>query len=628
MDMPSPALRDTDGQSSASAVVDVLRIVTCGSVDHGKSSVLGRLLFEAKAIPEDQLRALEADSRNRGVEGGLDYALLFDGLEAEREQGITIDVAYRYFSVRGRRFILADSPGHEQYTRNMATAASTADLALIVVDASLGLMPQTKRHTYIFALLGVRSVLLVVNKMDLIDYDEQRFVAIADAYSGLAREVGLEAVQCIPVSALKGDNIAVRSANTAWYARSTLLEYLTTTLPAEEASYGPFRLPVQRVVRPSAAFRGYSGLVCSGTIAVGDAVSIQPSGRATRIATIFSADGEAQSAGTGKAVTVTLADEIDISRGDLICAGAAPLVADQFAAHLIWMDERPLLPGRQYLMKSGTRTVRAAVSTLKHRVNINTFEAQSATSLHLNEIGYVNVTTDRLVAVDPYKKLRETGSFILIDPTDNQTVGAGIIEFELRRANNVRWQDLQIGKDVRARLNHQRPCVLWFTGLSGAGKSTIADIVEKRLVDMGRHTYLLDGDNLRHGLNKDLGFTAEARVENVRRVVEVARLFVDAGLIVMASLISPFRAERDMARSLLGEGEFIEIHVATSLEICEQRDPKGLYRRARAGEIPNFTGIGSPYEPPGSPELVLTPNDPATVSADRIIEYLRRNAYI
>lgn len=612
------------------AKIDILRFVTCGSVDHGKSTLIGRLLYDSHLVFEDQLRALEAETNTADIfSGSLDYARLLDGLEAEAEQGITIDVAYRYFAANGRRFIVADAPGHEQYTRNMATAASTSDLALIVVDAGAGLLTQTKRHSYIFALFGISSVVLAVNKMDLVDYDEARFTTVANAYREIAKGLGLQHVQCIPVSALNGDNIAIRSTRMEWYRGPTLIEHLSMINVAAEVEALPFRLPVQSVVRAGGSFRGYSGRITSGTIRIGDSIVVQPSGQISQLARIIGPQGDIDHAIAGQSVTVVLGHDVDVGRGTLICAGAPPFVANQYAAHLLWMDEAELFPGRQYLVRSGTQLARATVSKLKHRVNFNTFESQAATSLRLNEIGSIDLSIDRPMVLDPYRPFRNSGAFILIDPFSNRTAGAGVIQFALRRATNVQWQKLEVSRSTRAGLNQQRPCVLWFTGLSGAGKSTIANLVEAILVKMGRHTYLLDGDNVRHGLNRDLGFTAEARVENVRRVAEVARLFVDAGLIILVSLISPFRAEREMARGLLDTGDFIEIHIATPLEVCERRDPKGLYRRARAGQIPNFTGIDSPYESPESAELVLdTTLLSAEAAAEEIIGFLQQRAYI
>jgi len=603
----------------------VLRFITCGSVDDGKSTLIGRLLFDSKMLFDDQLATLESDSKVHGTTGGaLDFALLLDGLQAEREQGITIDVAYRFFATTDRRFIVADTPGHEQYTRNMATGASTADLAVILVDARKGVLTQTRRHSYIVGLFGIRHVVLAVNKMDLIDFDQVRFTAIVADYEALARDLGLPHVQCIPVSARDGDNVFQGSARMPWYEGPTLMGHLNTVKIGIDVEKAFFRMPVQWVCRPNAEFRGYAGRVVGGIVRPGERVTVYPSGKSTTVARIVTADGDLEQAVPGQSVILTFEDEIDISRGDLLAAGSVPVVADQFSAHLLWMDEEPMLPGRQYLLRAGTRMMRATISTLKHSVNINTLEHLAASHLDLNGIAVVNLGLDRLLACDLYSTNRETGGFILIDPFNNRTVGVGILDFDLRRSSNVPLQKLDVSKVLRARQKGQRPCVLWFTGLSGSGKSTIANLVETRLALMGRHTYLLDGDNLRHGLSRDLGFTAEARVENMCRTMEVARILVDAGLIVLVSLISPFRSERQAARDLLEPGEFIEIHVATPLEECERRDPKGLYQKARSGEIPNFTGIGSPYEPPLSPELTIDTSELSPEQAvTRVVEYLQ-----
>ena len=608
-----------------------LRFITCGSVDDGKSTLVGRLLYDSKLLFEDQLTTLEAESKVYGTTGGdLDFALLVDGLQAEREQGITIDVAYRFFATQRRRFIVADTPGHEQYTRNMATGASNAELAVILVDARKGVTTQTRRHSYILSLFGIRHVVLAVNKMDIVGCSSDRFDAIVAEYRAMMAQLDIPNVQCIPVSARDGDNIFVRSGRMPWYDGPTIMDYLETVDVTGDTQAQAFRLSVQWVNRPNADFRGYSGRVASGTVRAGDLLTVHPSERSSKVARIVTADGDLDRATAGQAVTLVLADEVDVSRGDVLTASdAPPLVSDQFAAHLLWFDDAAMLPGRRYVMKSGSRTLGAVISTLKHKINVDTREHQAATTLHLNEIGYVNLSLDRPLVCEAYRDNRDMGGFILIDAFTHRTVAAGIIDFALRRATNVQWQELDVNKASRGQIKHQRPCVLWFTGLSGAGKSTVANLVDKRLFGLGRHTYMLDGDNLRHGLNRDLGFTLEARVENIRRVAEVGKLFVDAGMIVLVSLISPFRAERQMARALLAAGEFIEIHVATSLAECERRDPKGLYRRARAGEIPNFTGIDSPYEPPEAPELVL---DTGAVSAeaacDRIVSHLREGGYI
>ena len=607
-----------------------LRFVTCGSVDDGKSTLVGRLLYDSKMLLDDQLSALASESKTAGTTGGdLDFALLVDGLQAEREQGITIDVAYRFFATSHRRFIVADTPGHVQYTRNMATGASSADLAVVLIDARKGVISQTRRHTYILGLLGVRHVVLAVNKMDLVGFDADRFTAIAVEYRMIAEQLGIQQVQSIPVVARDGDNIFAASARMPWYAGPTIMTYLETVEVTGDIEAGPLRFPVQWVNRPNAEFRGFCGRVASGTVQLGDDIDVQPSGRRTSIAGIITTSGEQDRATAGQSVTLTLTDEIDVSRGDVLTSGAAPLVSDQLAAHLVWFDDDAMLPGRRYVLKCGSSSTGAVISTLKHRVAIDTLEHQAATTLAANEIGYVNLSLDRPLVCEAYRNNRDLGSFILIDALSHRTAAAGMIDFSLRRATNIRWQTLDVDKSVRARLKQQQPCVLWFTGLSGAGKSTIANLVDRRLTDLGRHTTLLDGDNLRHGISRDLGFTSEARVENIRRVAEIARLFVEAGMIALVSLISPFRSDRDMARGLLEAGEFIEIHVATPLSECERRDPKGLYRRARAGELPNFTGIDQPYETPEAPELLI---DAAVLSpeaaCERIVDYLRDNRYL
>ncbi len=585
----------------------LLRFITCGSVDDGKSTLIGRLLYDSKRLFDDQLAALEKDSRKHGTQGErIDYALLLDGLAAEREQGITIDVAYRYFDTDKRKFIVADCPGHEQYTRNMATGASTADLAVVLVDARKGLLAQTHRHSYIAALLGIRHVVLAVNKMDLVDFDAAVFERIAADYRTLAQRLGIPSVACIPLSALEGDNLTARSARTPWYGGPALLEHLESVQVEGQDAASGLRLPVQWVNRPHQHFRGYAGTIAAGEVRPGDEVVVLPSARRSRVAQVLGPDGEVAVAGAGQAVTLTLADEIDVSRGDVIAAaGDPPEVADQFAAHVLWMADEPLLPGRPYWLKIGARTVGATVTEIKHRVDVNTQEHLAAKRLELNEVGYCNLSLDAPVAFEPYARNRALGGFILVDRYDNGTAGAGTLDFALRRAGNVHWQHLDVDKAARARQKGQVPKVLWFTGLSGAGKSTIANLVDKRLHALGYHAFLLDGDNVRHGLNRDLGFTAEDRVENIRRVAEVARLMTDAGLIVLVSFISPFRAERRMARERFDEGEFIEVFVDVPLDVAEARDVKGLYRKARAGLIPNFTGIDSPYEAPEHPELHL-----------------------
>ena len=585
----------------------LLRFITCGSVDDGKSTLIGRLLHDSKRLFDDQLAALEKDSRKHGTQGErIDYALLLDGLAAEREQGITIDVAYRYFDTDQRKFIVADCPGHEQYTRNMATGASTADLAVVLVDARKGLLTQTHRHSYIVSLLGIRHVVLAVNKMDLVEFDAAVFERIAADYRALAQRLGIAEVTCIPLSALEGDNLSSRSARTPWYAGPALLEHLEQVqVDAQETGVG-LRLPVQWVNRPHQNFRGYAGTIAAGAVKPGDEIIVLPSARRSRVTQVLGADGEVASASAGQAVTLTLADEIDISRGDVIAAGGdPPEVADQFAAHVLWMSDAPLLPGRPYWLKIGARTVSATVTEIKHRIDVNTQEHLAAKRLELNEVGYCNLSLDEPIAFEAYARNRALGGFILIDRYDNTTAGAGTLDFALRRAGNVHWQHVDVDKAARARQKGQAPKVLWFTGLSGAGKSTIANLVDKRLHALGYHSFLLDGDNVRHGLNRDLGFTDEDRVENIRRVAEVARLMADAGLIVLVSFISPFRAERRMARARFDAGEFVEVFVDVPLAVAEARDVKGLYRKARAGLIPNFTGIDSPYEAPEHPELHL-----------------------
>ncbi|HVI25747.1 MAG TPA: sulfate adenylyltransferase subunit CysN [Xanthomonadaceae bacterium] len=604
---------------------DLLRFITCGSVDDGKSTLIGRLLHDTRLLLDDQLAALEADSRRHGTQNGeIDFALLVDGLAAEREQGITIDVAYRFFNTDRRKFIVADCPGHEQYTRNMATGASTADLAVVLVDARKGLLTQTRRHSYIVSLLGIRHVLLAVNKMDLVGYDQGAFDAIADGYRALAAQLGIPHVACIPVSALRGDNMLDRSPAMPWYAGEPLLQHLETVRVERSDRHCGLRMPVQWVCRPDQNFRGFAGTIAAGEAAPGLDVTVLPSGQRTRVARVVTADGDLARAGAGQAVTLTLADEVDVSRGDVIAAaGDPPEVADQFAAHLLWLGTQPLLPGRRYWLKIGTRTVGAQVTEIKHKVDVNTQERLAAKLLELNEVGYCNLYLDQPVPFEAYADNRELGAFILVDRQSNATVGAGTLDFALRRAANIHWQHLEVDKAARARIKGQAPRCVWFTGLSGSGKSTIANLAEKRLLAMGLHTYLLDGDNVRHGLNKDLGFTAEDRVENIRRVAEVARLMVDAGLIVLVSFISPFRAERRLARSLFAEGEFLEVFVDTPLDVAEQRDVKGLYAKARAGRIANFTGISSPYEVPERPELVLdTVAEDAAALAEQLVRRL------
>ncbi|WP_019927531.1 sulfate adenylyltransferase subunit CysN [Nocardia sp. BMG111209] len=605
----------------------MLRFITCGSVDDGKSTLIGRLLYDSKMVFSDHLAELEQDSRTVGTQGGeLDFALLVDGLAAEREQGITIDVAYRFFTTERRKFIVADTPGHEQYTRNMVTGASTADLAVILVDARKGVLTQTRRHSYLVSLLGIRHIVLAVNKLDLLDYSRERFAEIEAEYRGFADSIGLATVIAIPMSALRGDNILQSSPNTPWYTGPSLIGHLETVEIADDRNAGPFRLPVQWVNRPNLDFRGFAGQIAGGTVRPGDRVKVLPSGRESTVARIVTADGDLDAAVADQSVTLTLTDEIDVSRGDVIAdACAAPEVADQFEAHVVWMSEEPMLPGRTYLLKLGTSTAVAQVGQPKYAVNVNTLERTAARTLGLNEIGVVALHLDRPIPFDPYAENRDTGGFVLIDRFSQDTVAAGMLRFALRRAHNIHWQSVEVDQQSRARSKGQQPAVVWFTGLSGAGKSTIANLVEKRLHEQGFHTYLLDGDNVRHGLNADLGFTDADRVENIRRVVEVARLLSDAGLIVLASFIAPFRAERARARERLGAAAFLEVHVDAPLAVVEARDRKGLYAKARRGELINFTGIDSPYEPPEAPEVHLDSGGTRTPEelADLVIERLR-----
>ena len=604
---------------------DLLRFITCGSVDDGKSSLIGRLLFETHMIPADQLAALEEDSKKVGTRGGeIDFALLVDGLAAEREQGITIDVAYRYFSTEKRKFIVADTPGHEQYTRNMVSGASNADLAVLLVDARKGVLIQTRRHAYIAALLGCRQLIVAVNKMDMVGYDAAVFQAIESEFRAFAGKLGQLSITCIPVSAVVGDNISRGSDRMPWYSGLPLLKQLEAA-PLPMKLKAAFRMPVQWVNRASADFRGFAGSIAAGRIRRGDAVRALPSGRASSVRRILSGFDEVDEAVAGDSVTLTLSDEIDISRGDVIAAkDSPPATAKQFEATIIWMHEEPLLQGRSYLLKIGSKTVNATVAPVKHRINVNTFEHLAAKKLELNDIGVCGLDLSSAIAFEPYQDNRTLGGFILIDRYTQHTVGAGMLHFALRRSQNVHWQALDVNKDARASLSQQKPSILWFTGLSGAGKSTIANLVEKRLHADGRHTYLLDGDNVRHGLNKDLGFTDADRVENIRRVAEVARLMMDAGLIVLVSFISPFRSERRMARSLVEPGEFIEIFVDAPLAVAEARDTKGLYKKARRGELKNFTGIDSAYEVPEEAEIRLdTAKLTPEAAAARVVEFLR-----
>jgi bifunctional enzyme CysN/CysC len=609
----------------------LLRFITCGSVDDGKSTLLGRLLHESNMIFDDQWTALKSDSKKMGTRGGdVDYALLLDGLSAEREQGITIDVAYRFFSTARRRFIVADTPGHEQYTRNMVTGASTADLAIVLIDARKGLLTQTRRHSYLISLLGVRRVVLAVNKMDLVGYSQSVFAAIETTYREFGRQIQLDDITCIPISAIHGDNIVEPRGNTPWYGGPSLLQHLETVAIDDDVVKRPFRMPVQWVNRRSHDFRGFAGTVVSGVAKPGDRIRVLPASLESRIARVVTADGDLPFAVANQSITLTLDDEVDISRGDVIATADDPLgVADQFEATVVWMDETPMLRGRTYSMKVGAKTVHATIAPLKYKVNVNTLEHVAADKLELNEIGVCDLELDRMIAFEPYAVNRDLGGFILIDPMTRNTVGAGLLRFALRRSQNIHWQSFDVDKTVRAALKSQKPCVLWFTGLSGAGKSTIANLVEKRLLALGRHTYLLDGDNVRKGINKDLGFTDADRVENIRRVAEVAALMADAGLIVITAFISPFRNERQMARALFASGEFIEVFIDTPLAVAEERDAKGLYKKARRGELKNFTGIDSPYERPEKPEITIeNANASPEEAANRIVEALQRRGIL
>jgi bifunctional enzyme CysN/CysC len=609
----------------------LLRFITCGSVDDGKSTLIGRLLYETHLVFEDHLATLAADSAKVGTQGtDLDFALLLDGLSAEREQGITIDVAYRFFSTEHRKFIVADTPGHEQYTRNMVTGASTADVAVILVDARKGMLTQTRRHSYLVSLLGIKRVVVAINKMDLVDYSEPVFDDIAAEYTAFAEKIGLHDVTFIPLSALRGDNMIERSEHTAWYHGPTLLGFLESVPVDDELADGPFRMPVQWVNRPNLDFRGFSGRIVGGTIRPGDAIRVLPANTTSSVARIVTMDGDLDEAIAGQSVTLTLTDEIDASAGDVICGAKDPAeVADQFEAHIVWMHEDAMLPGRPYLIKVGARTVGASIAHPKYRVDVNTLDHLAATTLELNEIGVCNISLDRPIPFDAYHDNRDTGGFIVIDKLTNNTVGAGLLHFALRRAHNIHWQDVQVNKATRSAANRHRPAVIWLTGLSGAGKSTIANIVEAKLHALGVRTYLLDGDNVRHGLNRDLGFTDADRVENIRRIAEVSALMVDAGLVVLVSFISPFRAERQLARELVDDGEFFEVHIDTPLEVAERRDPKGLYAKARRGELANFTGIDSPYEAPVDPEIrVNTGELSAELAAEKIVVTLRDRGII
>ena len=615
----------------------MLRFITCGSVDDGKSTLIGRMLYDSKMIFEDQLDALTADSKKQGTQGQeIDFALLVDGLAAEREQGITIDVAYRFFNTEKRKFIVADCPGHEQYTRNMITGASTADLAVILIDARKGVLVQTRRHSYLCHLIGIRNIVLAVNKMDLVDYSQSRFDEIVADYTEFAKSIGIEGFTALPISGFKGDNITTLSANTPWYAGpqyygKTLIEHLEEVeVRTSEDAAKPLRMPVQWVNRPNLDFRGFSGLIATGSVKPGDAVRVLPSGKTSTVARIVTFDGDLDEASAGQSVTLTLADEVDCSRGDVIAtADNPPQAADQFETTLVWLADEPLIVGRAYWLKCATQMVSATVQAPKYAVNVNTMEHIAVKTLELNAIGVAQIATDKAIVFEPYADNRTLGGFILIDKMTNATVGAGMLHFSLRRAQNVHWQALDVSREAHAELKNQKPAVLWFTGLSGSGKSTIANLVEKKLHSMGKHSFLLDGDNVRHGLNKDLGFTEADRIENIRRVGEVAKLMTDAGLIVITAFISPFRADRDMVRAMLPAGEFVEVFIDTPLEVAEARDVKGLYKKARSGELKNFTGIDSPYEAPQAPELRIdTTRMDADDAAELIVNQLLGNYWM
>ena len=620
---------DIESYLAAHEQKELLRFITCGSVDDGKSTLIGRMLYESHMLFDDHLAALEADSKKVGTqEGEIDFALLVDGLAAEREQGITIDVAYRFFSTDKRKYIVADTPGHEEYTRNMATGASTADVAIILVDASQGVLTQTRRHSFIVSMVGVKRIILAVNKLDLVDYSEEVFNQIKSDYTNFANEaLTLEEITAIPISALKGDNIVESSENTPWYDGQSVMEYLETVEVAASSQSRPFRMPVQWVNRPNREFRGFAGLIGSGCISAGDKIRVLPSGTESTVARIVTYDGDLELAGAGRSVTLTLTDEIDISRGDIITSADSPCSsADQFQARILWMNDSAMMPGRQYLFKSNSQTSPMTLGRLKHRIDVNTLEELPAKVLDMNEIGVCNISLSSRIAFDPYDDDPVLGGFVIVDRMTNNTVGMGLIDFALRRADNIHWQSMDVTKRSRAEQKGQRPRLIWFTGLSGSGKSSIANILEKKLQAMGRHTITLDGDNIRHGLNRDLGFTKADRVENIRRVGETSKLMVEAGLICISSFISPFASEREMVRGMMDGGEFVEVFVDTPLEVCEQRDVKGLYAKARAGELPNFTGISSPYEAPQDPEIRIdTTQLSAEEAAEQIIDYLSRS---
>ena len=606
----------------------LLRFITCGSVDDGKSTLIGRMLYESHMLFDDQLSSLKADSKKMGTQGEkIDFALLVDGLAAEREQGITIDVAYRFFSTDKRKYIVADTPGHEEYTRNMATGASTADVAIILVDAEQGILTQTRRHSFIVSMVGVKHVLLAINKLDLVNYSEDVYDKIVSEYQDFAKNaLNVESITSIPISALIGDNVVEKSQNTPWYKGQTIIEYLEKIEILNKKINQSFRMPVQWVNRPNSNFRGFSGLISSGEINSGDKVRILPGGQTSLIKNIVTFDGDLANAKAGQSVTIMLEDEIDVSRGDIITISEDPCgEADQFQAHILWMNDDAMIPGRQYLLKSNSQSAILTLGRLKHRIDVNTLDHLPAKTLALNEIGVCNISLDKRIAFASYDKNQTMGGFIIIDRLSNNTVGMGLIDFALRRSENIHWQKMDVSKESRAKQKLQIPKIIWFTGLSGSGKSSIANILEKKLQSLGKHTITLDGDNIRHGINRDLGFTDADRVENIRRVGEVAKLMLDSGLICIASFISPFESERKMVRSLVAENEFIEVFVDTPLSVCEQRDVKGLYAKARTGEIPNFTGISSPFEQPSNPEIRIdTTNSSAEEAADQIIEFISK----
>ena len=617
---------DIDSYLKSHEEKSLLRFITCGSVDDGKSTLIGRMLYESQMLFDDQLSALKNDSKKLGTQGDeIDFALLVDGLAAEREQGITIDVAYRFFSTDKRKYIVADTPGHEEYTRNMATGASTADVAIILIDAKQGVLTQTRRHSFIVSMVGVKKVLLAVNKLDLVDYSEDVYRQIVSDYSDFAESaLNIESITAVPISALLGDNVVERSENTPWYNGETIMQYLENTEVQNQRKQASFRMPVQWVNRPNPNFRGFSGLIASGETKIGDKVRLHPGGKESTIESIVTWKGELQQASAGQSVTITLNDEIDVSRGDIIATPTDPCgESDQFQSRILWMSADAMIPGRQYIFKSNTQSATLTLGKLKHRIEVNTLDHLPAKTLELNEIGVCNISLDKRIAYDSYDNNQTLGGFIVIDRLTNNTVGMGLIDFALHRSENIHWQKMDVSKESRAEQKSQTPKIIWFTGLSGSGKSSIANILEKKLQALGKHTITLDGDNMRHGLNRDLGFTAADRVENIRRVGEVAKLMVNSGLICITSFISPFESERKMARSLVSENEFIEVFIDTPLSVCEERDVKGLYAKARSGQIPNFTGISSPYEPPEKPEIRIdTTKLSAEAAANQIIEFI------